>query len=161
MRIVVTRALIVSAMLLAAAGASAFESKPGGFSVAFPGQPKVEDKATSRGAERWHTLVKDGHSYIVVYYVPAADVKALPLDQLMNAEEKGLRGDATIVRKRDFKLGAHPAREIESKTNDGFVFMTRIVVTPQRIFEILTATRASALTSQQKAFVTSFGIAAD
>jgi hypothetical protein len=153
-----TRALIILALALAASGTSAFESKQGGFSAAFPGEPKIEDKTSARGTERWHVLIKDGHSFIVVYYEPIDKLKALPVKELMDAEEKGLLKEGAVVRKQDFMLAGNPAREIESKTTDGIAIVSRVVVTRQRVYELLTATRASSPTPQQKAFITSFAL---
>jgi len=155
-----TRALIIAALALAASGASAFESKQGGFSVAFPAEPKIEDKTTARGTERWHVLIKDGYSYIVVYYEPTDKLKAVPVKQLLDAEERGLLKEGTIVRKQDFTLAGNPAREIESKTTDGIFIVSRVIVTGQRVYELLTVTRASSPTPQQKAFMASFALTA-
>lgn len=159
MRTFIAKAVVVAATLLASSLGLAFESKQGRFSAAFPAEPKVQDKVTPRGSEHWHTLAKDGQSFLVIYYEPAADVKLLSTQQLLDAEERGLLAGNRVLRKRNFEFAKNPAREFEFKTKEGVLIMARVVVTKAHVFEIMSGASASSPTAQQKAFMTSFGLA--
>jgi hypothetical protein len=148
----------LAAMLLASVAALAFESPEGGFTAAFPDEPKIVDKDTSRGSERWHSLVKDHHSYMVVYYDATSDVAALSTQQLLDAEEDGMAGQNSRSAKRDFKLGGFPAREVQINTPNGLVMLARFVIRKKRVYEVIAVSAGTAPDDRQRAFVASFGL---
>ncbi len=151
-------AFIIALVVASASNAHAdpFVSKPGGYTIAFPGAPTHETRdAVAKGLKTvvaFDTFMAQNDQIFTVSYadIPAS-VAGNPID------DSSIVARGTLIARKDIKLFGRPARDLEVALPENLVVRVRFVDIGRRFYQIIVVMPAKlAHTASVDAYFASF-----
>jgi hypothetical protein len=151
-------------LLQAEPARSGFESREGGFAVAFPGEPKYQKQSlnTAAGQVELHTFTSEAGDlvYMVAYLGYPKDfiLKADPEKMLDGGRDGAVRNvKGTLASEQRITLAGHPGREILVDAPMDISMVARFFLVENRLYQALAVgPRARVTGAAVKSFLNSF-----
>jgi hypothetical protein len=141
-----------------------FVSKEGNFKILMPGTPKQEKIETEsdfgKGVLYMNSLAAAGTMYAANYCDFPADVKKVPLKQVLDSSRDGAIAnmEGKLAKEKDIKLGDHPGREVLIDVSGSKrLFRARVYLVDQRLYQVVVfGTKEAAMSREADKYLDSF-----